>query len=140
MASGFLCTHQHACSIGGPRGRDTWFFVTVDCAFGHSLEADAKSAVVASGGKVLGSTRHFLNNADFSSYLLLAQASGAKVVALANAGGDMINAAKQANEFGLSRFWSDDCLPSCFHHRCPQSRTCAAQGLRFVTGFYLLGS
>ena len=53
--------------------------------------------------KVLGSTRHFLNNADFSSYLLLAQASGAKVVALANAGGDMINAAKQANEFGLSR-------------------------------------
>ena len=65
-------------------------------------ERDAKNAVVASGGKVLGSARHPLNNSDFSSYLLQAQASGAKVVALANAGGDMINATKQANEFGLS--------------------------------------
>ena len=85
------------------RGQDTWFFITVDYAFGHSLEADAASAVFASGGKVLGSVRHPLNTADFSSYLLQAQASGAKVVALANGGGDMINATKQANEFGLTR-------------------------------------
>ena len=70
------------------RGGDTWFFITVDYAFGHSLEADAKSAVIASGGKVLGSTRHPLNNADFSSHLLQAQASRAKVVALANAAGE----------------------------------------------------
>jgi branched-chain amino acid transport system substrate-binding protein len=81
-------------------GRDTWFFITVDYTFGHSLEADATSAVKAAGGKVLGSVRHPLNTADFSSYLLQAQASGAKVVAFANGGGDMVNAIKQANEFG----------------------------------------
>ena len=74
------------------RGEDTWFFITVDYTFGHSLEADTKNAVLASGGKVVGSARHPLNNPDFSSYLLQAQASGAKVVALANAGSDMINA------------------------------------------------
>jgi branched-chain amino acid transport system substrate-binding protein len=85
------------------RGGDTWFFITVDYTFGHSLEAEAKNAVLASGGKVLGAVRHPLNNPDFSSYLLQAQASGAKVVALANAGGDMTNATKQANDFGLSR-------------------------------------
>ena len=74
------------------QGRDTWFFVTVDYAFGHSLEADTTKAVLAAGGKVLGGVRHPLNNADFSSYLLQAKASGAKVVALADGGGDMINA------------------------------------------------
>jgi branched-chain amino acid transport system substrate-binding protein len=74
-----------------------------DYPLGHSLEADATSAVVASRGKVLGSARHPLNTADFTCYLLRAPASGAKVVALANAGGDMINATKQANEFGLTR-------------------------------------
>ncbi len=85
------------------RGGDSWFFITVDYAFGHSLEADAGAAVLAGGGKVLGSARHPLNTSDFSSYLLQAQASGAKVVALANGGGDMINAAKQANEFGADQ-------------------------------------
>src|SRR6201998_2309097 len=85
------------------RGGKTWFFITVDYTFGHSLEAEAKNAVLASGGKVLGAVRHPLNNADFSSYLLQAQASGAKVIALANAGGDMVNAIKQANELGLTR-------------------------------------
>jgi branched-chain amino acid transport system substrate-binding protein len=94
------------------RGGDTWFFVTVDYAFGHSLEADAKSAVLASGGKVLGSTRHPLNNADFSSHLLQAQASGAKVV------GDMINATKQANEFGLSRA-GQTLFSLLVFYRCP---------------------
>ena len=98
-------------------GRDTWFFITVDYAFGHSLEADATAAVKAAGGKVLGSVRHPLNTADFSSYLLQAQASGAKVVAFANGGGDMVNATKQANEFGLtktrpsSRCWFS--FPTC---------------------------
>src|SRR6202451_2324039 len=84
-------------------GRDSWFFLTVDYAFGHSPEADATSAVRAAGGKVLGSVRHPLNTADFSSYLLQAQASGAKVVALANGGGNMVTAIKQANEFGITR-------------------------------------
>lgn len=78
----YALTNTLARSVVG-RGENTWFFLTVDYAFGHSLEADAKNAVVASGGKVLGSARHPLNNSDFSSYLLQAQASGAKVVALA---------------------------------------------------------
>ena len=86
------------------RGQDTWFFITVDYSLGHSLEADATNAVVASGGKVFaGKARTPLNTADFGDFLLQAQASGAKVVALANAGGDMVNATKQANEFGLTR-------------------------------------
>jgi branched-chain amino acid transport system substrate-binding protein len=89
LQDSYALTNTLARSVVG-RGGDTWFFLTVDYAFGHSLEADAKSAVLASGGKVLGSARHPLNNADFSSYLLQAQASRAKVVALANAAGDMI--------------------------------------------------
>jgi branched-chain amino acid transport system substrate-binding protein len=85
------------------RGDDTWFFVTADYAFGHALERDAADVVRASGGKVLGSVRHPLNTADFSSFLLQAQASGAKVVAFANAGGDTQTAIKQAAEFGLQK-------------------------------------
>jgi branched-chain amino acid transport system substrate-binding protein len=98
----YALTTTLARSVVG-RGGNTWFFISVDYAFGHSMEAEATRAVVASGGKVLGSARHPLNTADFSSYLLRAQASGAKVVAMANAGGDLINAIKQANEFGLKR-------------------------------------
>jgi branched-chain amino acid transport system substrate-binding protein len=85
------------------RGEDTWFFITADYAFGHALERDAADVVTASGGKVLGSARVPLNTADFSSFLLQAQASGAKVVALANAGGDTQTAIKQAAEFGLQK-------------------------------------
>jgi branched-chain amino acid transport system substrate-binding protein len=85
------------------RGEDTWFFVTADYAFGMALERDAASVVKESGGKVLGSVRHPLNSSDFSSFLLQAQASKAKVVALANAGGDTTNALKQASEFGLTQ-------------------------------------
>jgi branched-chain amino acid transport system substrate-binding protein len=118
------------------RGDDTWFFITVDYAFGHSLEADAKNTVLASGGKVLGSARHPLNNPDLSSYLLQAQASGAKVVALANASGDMINATKQANEFGLSRSGQTVVSLLVFITDIHSLGLAAAQGLRFVTGFY----
>ncbi|MGD9615883.1 MAG: ABC transporter substrate-binding protein [Alphaproteobacteria bacterium] len=82
-------------------GGDTWFFVTVDYAFGHALEQDVTNVVKANGGKVLGSVRHPLNNSDFSSFLLQAQASGAKVIGLANAGGDTVNSIKQAAEFGI---------------------------------------
>jgi branched-chain amino acid transport system substrate-binding protein len=85
------------------RGDDTWFFVTADYAFGQALQRDAANIVEANGGKVLGNVRHPLNSSDFSSYLLQAQASKAKVVALANAGGDTTNALKQASEFGLTQ-------------------------------------
>jgi branched-chain amino acid transport system substrate-binding protein len=84
-------------------GGDTWFFVTSDYAFGHDLERTASAAVAASGGKVLGSVHHPINTADFSSFLLQAQASKAKIVGLANAGGDTTNAVKQAHEFGLAK-------------------------------------
>src|SRR3984885_3637836 len=117
------------------QGRDTWFFITVDYAFGHSLEADATSAVQAAGGKVLGSVRHPLNTADFSSYLLQAQASGAKVVAFANGGGDMVNAIKQANEFGLTQHQTMATL-LVFLSDVHSMQLQAAQGLKFVTGFY----
>jgi branched-chain amino acid transport system substrate-binding protein len=83
-------------------GGDSWFFVTSDYAGGVALENGARSIVQASGAKVLGSVRHPFNNSDFSSFLLQAQASNAKVIALASAGNDMINAIKQAQEFNIS--------------------------------------
>ena len=85
------------------QGGDSWFFITVDYAFGHALEQNASDFVKAAGGKVLGSARHPLNNADFSSFLVQAQASKAKVVVMANGGADITNAIKQAKEFGLDR-------------------------------------
>ena len=115
-------------------GRDTWFFITVDYAFGHSLEADATSAVQAAGGKVLGSVRHPLNTSDFSSYLLQAQASGAKVVAFANSAGDMITAIKQANEFGLTKSQTMAALLVTIAD-VHSMQLQAAQGLKFVTAF-----
>jgi branched-chain amino acid transport system substrate-binding protein len=131
----YALTNTLARSVVG-RGGDSWFFLTVDYAFGYSLEADATSAIAASGGKVLGRVRHPLNTADFSSYLLQAQASGAKVVALANAGGDMINATKQASEFGLSRSGQTLASLLAFITDIHTLGLPAAQGLRFVTGFY----
>src|SRR5437763_8520459 len=85
------------------QGLDTWFFLTADYAFGQDLEKDTANVVLKSGGKVLGTVRHPLNTSDFSSYLLQAQSSKAKVIGLANAGGDTINAIKQAAEFGLMK-------------------------------------
>ena len=84
-------------------GGETWFFITADYAFGVSLERDVTAVVTKAGCKVLGSVRHPLGTNDFSSYLLQARASGAKVVALANGGGDTINAIKQASEFGITQ-------------------------------------
>ena len=85
------------------QGGDTWFFITADYAFGHALERDTSAFVIGGGGKVLGSVKHPLNTNDFSSALLQAQASKAKVIGLANAGTDTINAIKQAAEFGIVR-------------------------------------
>jgi len=83
------------------QGGDTWFFLTADYAFGHDLERNVSAVVKASGGKVLGAVRHPLNTGDFSSFLLQAQSSKAKIIGLANAGGDTINAIKAASEFGI---------------------------------------
>ena len=85
------------------RGGNTRYFLTADCAFGHALERDTSAVVTKAGGKVLGAVRHPLSNNDFSSFLLQAQSSGAKVVGLANAGGDTINSIKQAAEFGITQ-------------------------------------
>src|SRR5437764_7138904 len=82
-------------------GGDTWFFLTADYAFGHALERDTAAVVEANGGQVVGKVRHPLNTADFSSFLLQAQGSKAKIVGLANAGGDTINSIKPAAEFGI---------------------------------------
>jgi branched-chain amino acid transport system substrate-binding protein len=84
------------------QGGDTWFFLTADYAFGHALERDTAAVVEASGGKVLGTVRHPFPGQDFSSFLLQAQGSGAKVIGLANAGADTTNAIKQAHEFGIT--------------------------------------
>lgn len=84
-------------------GFDSWFFLTADYAFGHALESDTSAVVQASGGQVVGTVRHPFPGQDFSSFLLQAQASGAKVIGLANAGGDTVNAIKQASEFGITQ-------------------------------------
>ncbi len=84
-------------------GGDTWFFLTADYAFGHALERDTAAAVEANGGKVLGKVRHPLNTNDFSSFLLQAQTSKAKVIGLANAGGDTVNSIKAGAEFGIAK-------------------------------------
>jgi branched-chain amino acid transport system substrate-binding protein len=85
------------------RGGDSWFFLTADYAFGQALERDAAKAVTAAGGKVVGSVRHPFSSADFSSFLLQAQSSGAKILGLANAGADFRNAVSQAAEFNLQK-------------------------------------
>lgn len=85
------------------QGYDSFFFLTADYAYGHSLERDVSEIVKARGGKIIGSVRHPFNTSDFSSFILQAQSSGAKVIALANAGGDTVNAIKAAQEFGVGR-------------------------------------
>jgi branched-chain amino acid transport system substrate-binding protein len=95
------CSRKHAGALA-KSGGDTWFFLTADYAFGHALERDTTAVVLANGGKVLGSVSHPLNNQDFSSFLLQAQQSKAKIIGLANAGGDTINAIKQGAEFGIT--------------------------------------
>ena len=115
--------------------RDSWFFLTADYAFGHSLEKDAAEAVKSSGGKVAGSVRHPLGTSDFSSFLLQAQGSKAKVVGLANAGGDSINAIKAASEFGITRNQTLAALLLTIldvHALGLQ----ATQGMVFTEGFY----
>jgi branched-chain amino acid transport system substrate-binding protein len=118
------------------RGENSWFFITADYAFGHALERDASAVVTASGGKVLGAVRAPLNTADFSSFLLQAQASKAKVIGLANAGGDTQNAIKQAAEFGLQQS-GQKLLALLFQITDTHSiGLAAAQGMILTEGFY----
>jgi branched-chain amino acid transport system substrate-binding protein len=118
-------------------GFDTWFFLTADYAFGQDLEKDTANVVLKSGGKVVGGVKHPLNTSDFSSFLLQAQASKAKVIGLANAGGDTINAIKQASEFGLMKSGGQKLSPLlAFITDIDSIGLETAQGLLLAEAFY----
>jgi branched-chain amino acid transport system substrate-binding protein len=117
-------------------GGDSWFFITADYAFGLALERDVEAVVLKNGGKVLGRVRHPLNNADFSSFLLQAQASKAKIIGLANAGGDTTNAIKQAAEFGLIKGGQNLAGLLVFITDVHALGLPTAQGLIFTETFY----
>ena len=117
-------------------GGDSWFFLTADYAFGHALERDTTAVVTANGGKVLGGVKHPINTSDFSSFLLQAQASKAKVVGLANAGGDTTNAIKQASEFGIVAGGQKLAALLLFINDVHSLGLKTAQGLTFTESFY----
>ena len=117
-------------------GGDSWFFLTADYAFGHALERDTAAVVVANGGKVLGGVKHPLNNADFSSFLLQAQSSKAKIIGLANAGGDTTNSIKQAAEFGIVAGGQKLAGMLMFITDVHSLGLKVAQGLNFTETFY----
>ncbi len=117
-------------------GGDTWFFITADYAFGLALERDVEAVVLKNGGKVLGKVRHPLNNQDFSSFLLQAQASKAKIVGLANAGGDTTNSIKQGAEFGIVKSGQNFAGLLVFLTDVHALGLPAAQGLIFTETFY----
>ncbi len=117
-------------------GGDSWFFLTADYAFGHALERDTEAVVLKSGGKVLGKVRAPLNTQDFSSFLLQAQASKAKIVGLANAGGDTRNSIKQAAEFGIVKGGQNMAGLLVFLTDVHALGLPAAQGLIFTETFY----
>lgn len=118
------------------RGGKDWFFVTADYVFGQTLERDTTAVVTANGGRVRGSVRHPLNTSDFSSFLLQAQSSGAKVVALANAGADTTNALKQAIEFGLPKSGIEIAAMVAFISDIYALGLKDAQGLMLTEAFY----
>jgi branched-chain amino acid transport system substrate-binding protein len=119
------------------KGGNSWFFLTADYTFGTTLEKDATDVVTASGGKVLGSVRHPLNASDFSAFLLRAQTSGAKVVGLANAGGDTINAIKGAHEFQLTKDGRQSLAGLLVYINDVHTLGLeAAQGMLLTTAFY----
>jgi branched-chain amino acid transport system substrate-binding protein len=117
-------------------GGDSWFFLTADYAFGHALERDTEAVVLKGGGKVLGKVRHPLNTQDFSSFLLQAQTSKAKIVGLANAGGDTTNAIKQAAEFGIVKGGQNLAGLLVFITDVHSLGLPTAQGLIFTETFY----
>ena len=117
-------------------GGDTWFFLTTDYAFGQALEADVTKVVEAAGGQVLGSVKHPFPNQDFSSFVLQAQGSGAKVIGLANAGADTTNAIKAAKEFGLIDAGQQIAALLMFISDVHALGLDTAQGIQLTTGFY----
>jgi branched-chain amino acid transport system substrate-binding protein len=117
-------------------GGDSWFFLTADYAFGHALERDTEAAVIKGGGKVLGKVRTPFPGSDFSSFLLQAQASKAKVIGLANAGGDTINSIKQAAEFGITKGGQSLAGMLMFITDVHSLGLSTSQGLIFTTTFY----
>jgi branched-chain amino acid transport system substrate-binding protein len=117
-------------------GGDTWFFLTADYAFGAALERDTTAVVLASGGKVVGGVKHPLNTSDFSSFLLQAQASKAKIIALANGGGDTTNSIKQAAEFGIVSGGQKLAGMLLFLSDVHALGLNVAQGLNFTETFY----
>ncbi|HYE93854.1 MAG TPA: ABC transporter substrate-binding protein [Terriglobales bacterium] len=118
------------------QGADTFFYITVDYAFGLALEQNGTEFVKAAGGKVVGSARHPLNTADFSSFLLQAQASKAKVIVMANGGADITNAIKQAREFGLDRGGQRLAAPLIQYPEVKALGLKVAQGLLMASPFY----
>ncbi|WP_246731352.1 ABC transporter substrate-binding protein [Methylocapsa sp. S129] len=118
------------------QGKDTWFFVTVDYAFGKQWEADTTRFISQAGGRVVGSVRHPLNTADFSSFLLMAQNSGAKVIALANSGADFNNAVKQAHEFGITQGGQTLAPLGLYINQVHALGLDMAKGLTLTTPFY----
>ena len=117
-------------------GGDTWFFLTADYAFGHALERDTEAVVLKTGGKVVGKVRHPLNTQDFSSFLLQAQSSKAKIIGLANAGGDTTNAIKQGAEFGVVKGGQNFAGLLVFITDVHGLGLQTAQGLIFTETFY----
>jgi branched-chain amino acid transport system substrate-binding protein len=117
-------------------GGDTWFFLTADYAFGAALERDTTAVVVANGGKVVGGVKHPLNTSDFSSFLLQAQSSKAKIIGLANAGGDTTNSIKQAAEFGIVKGGQKLAALLLFITDVKAIGLETAQGLNFTETFY----
>ncbi len=118
------------------QGNDTWFFLTADFAFGAAMQRDATKIIEAGGGKVLGAVKHPLQSADFSSFLLQAQTSGAKIVALANGGSDTINSIKQAAEFGLTERGQKLAALAIYITDVHAIGLKGAQGLVLTTAFY----
>ncbi len=117
-------------------GGDTWFFLTADYAFGAALERDTTAVVLANGGKVVGGVKHPLNTSDFSSFLLQAQSSKAKIIGLANAGGDTTNSIKQAAEFGIVKGGQKLAALLLFITDVKAIGLETAQGLNFTETFY----
>ena len=117
-------------------GGDTWFFLTADYAFGAALERDTTAVILANGGKVVGGVKHPLNTSDFSSFLLQAQSSKAKIIGLANAGGDTTNAIKQAAEFGIVKGGQKLAALLLFITDVKAIGLETAQGLNFTETFY----
>ncbi len=118
------------------QGNDTWFFLTADFAFGAAMQRDATNVIESGGGKVLGAVKHPLQSADFSSFLLQAQNSGAKIVALANGGSDTINSVKQAAEFGLTEHGQKLAALAIYITDVHAIGLKGSQGLVLTTAFY----